>query len=73
MGTYHNILSKKFFYYDYIYSGSVNRGADLGVSKMLNIGGTQEIFTQPSAEYVDKIKTFFENDADMTVEVQGML
>lgn len=46
---------------------------DLGVSKMRNIGGTQEIFTQPSAEYVDKIKTFFENDADMTVEIQGML
>lgn len=46
---------------------------DLGVSKMRNIGGTQEIFTQPSAEYVDKIKTFFEKEADMTVEIQGML
>jgi len=46
---------------------------DLGVSKMRNIGGTQETFTQPSVEYVDKIKTFFEKDAGMTVEIQGML
>lgn len=46
---------------------------NLGVSKKRNIGGMQETFEQPSDEYVQKIKEYFEQTADMTVEIQGML
>ena len=46
---------------------------DLGVSKMRNIGGTQEVFEQPPAEYIDQIQTYFQKEAGMTVELQGML
>lgn len=46
---------------------------NLGVSKKRNIGGKQESFVQPADEYVQKIKTYFQEEAGMTVEIQGML
>ena len=46
---------------------------DLGVSKMRNIGGTQEVFEQPPVEYINQIQTYFQKEAGMTVELQGML
>ena len=46
---------------------------NLGVSKKRNIGGEQETFMQPADEYVQKIKEYFQKEAGMTVEIQGML
>ena len=45
----------------------------LGVSKERNIGGTQETFSPPDDEYVDRIKEFFEKKGDMSVEILGRL
>lgn len=44
---------------------------DLGVSKKRNIGGTAESFTAPDDERLDEIKAFFENEAEMNVEILG--
>ena len=43
----------------------------LGVSKKKHVGGEQETFRQPDDGYVDKIKKYFEQEADMTAEIQG--
>ena len=40
---------------------------------MRNIGGTQEVFEQPPVEYINQIQTYFQKEAGMTVELQGML
>jgi len=46
---------------------------DLGISKMRNIGQTPELFVPPSKEYVMKIKEYFENEANMKVDVLGIV
>ena len=43
----------------------------LGISKKNHIGGHQEEFCQPDDVYVEKIKRYFEEEAVMTVEIQG--
>lgn len=45
---------------------------DLGISKMRNIGGVQEMFEQPSSEYLDQIQNYFQEQAGMCVEIQGI-
>lgn len=44
---------------------------NLGVSKKRNIGGKPVEFAPPSEERVEKIKTYFETEAEMTVEILG--
>ena len=44
---------------------------NLGVSKKKHIGGTPETFRQPEDARVDAIKDLFEQEAGMTVEIQG--
>lgn len=44
---------------------------DLGVSKMRNIGGIPEVFTPPSDERVEEIRTYFREFAGMEVEILG--
>ena len=46
---------------------------DLGVAKMRNIGGSESRFEPPSDVLVDEIKAFFEEKADMKVEILGKL
>lgn len=46
---------------------------NLGISKMRNIGGTQEIFDPPADDRVDEIKAYFEDTAGMEVEILGKL
>ena len=43
----------------------------LGISKKNHIGGSQEEFCQPDDAYVEEIKRYFEEEAVMTVEIQG--
>ena len=44
---------------------------NLGVSKMRNIGGTQEVFDPPSDERIDDIRKYFQTFAGMEVEILG--
>lgn len=44
---------------------------NLGVSKMRNIGGTQEVFDPPSDQRVEEIQRFFQTFAGMEVEILG--
>lgn len=44
---------------------------NLGITKMRNLGGVPVDFVTPSDEYVDKIKTYFIENAEMSVEILG--
>lgn len=44
---------------------------NLGVSKKRNIGGKPVEFVPPSEERVEEIKSYFETEAEMTVEILG--
>ena len=46
---------------------------NLGVSKKRHIGGEQAVFKAPPDEYLEKIKSYFEQYAGMEVEILGKL
>lgn len=46
---------------------------NLGVTKMRNIGGTQQVFDPPSDERLEEIRHFFQSFAGMEVEILGKL
>ncbi|MCD8083056.1 MAG: glycyl-radical enzyme activating protein [Clostridiales bacterium] len=46
---------------------------NLGVSKMRNIGGAPSVFEAPAAARVEEIRSQFEQEAKMTVDILGKL
>ncbi|SCJ96648.1 4-hydroxyphenylacetate decarboxylase activating enzyme [uncultured Eubacterium sp.] len=46
---------------------------NLGISKQKHIGGKPQVFSTPADEYVDDIKAFFEEKAEMEVEILGRI